>query len=275
MNDNNGLNPRQKEAVEHSEGPLLIVAGAGAGKTKTITHRIARLIERGVPAREILALTFTNKAAGEMRERVLQLVPKAHGTPLVATFHSLGVRILREFHKDAGVPARFTIWDRDDSTRALKKILEREESNMAPRAVLSTLSREKGKVVSAEEYAERAENFRERLIARAWSEYEKRLTEEGALDFDDLLVRTLALLRNSPETLARLRERYTHSTHDEYQHTTTPQMELARLLAGRAQNICAVADGDQLIYSWRGATVENFLLFEKHFPGTKVVTLEQ
>lgn len=275
MNDNNGLNPRQKEAVEHFEGPLLIVAGAGAGKTKSITHRIARLIERGVPAREILALTFTNKAAGEMRERVLQLVPKAHGTPLVATFHSLGVRILREFHTEAGVLKRFTIWDRDDSTRALKKILEREGSDMAPRTVLSALSREKGKAVSAEEYAEQAENFRERLIARAWREYEKRLTEESALDFDDLLVRTLALLRNSPETLARLRERFTHITIDEYQDTNTLQMEIARLLAGSRRNICAVADGDQLIYSWRGATVENFLLFEKHFPGTRVVTLEQ
>ncbi len=275
MNDNNGLNPRQKEAVEHFEGPLLIVAGAGAGKTKTITHRIARLIERGVPAREILALTFTNKAAGEMRARALALVPKARGFPLVTTFHSLGVRILREFHTEAGVPQRFTIWDRDDSTRALKKILEGQGSDMLPRAVLSALSREKGNAVSVGEYEHRAKNFREHLIARAWQEYETRLTEEGALDFDDLLVRTLALLQNSPATRARLRQRFIHITIDEYQDTNTLQMEIVRLLAGSRRNICAVADGDQLIYSWRGATVENFLLFEKHFPGTKVVTLEQ
>ncbi|MBI4087882.1 UvrD-helicase domain-containing protein, partial [Candidatus Kaiserbacteria bacterium] len=168
MKQENGLNPRQKEAVEHFEGPLLIVAGAGAGKTKTITERIARLIERGVPAREILALTFTNKAAGEMRSRALALVQKARGFPLVTTFHSLGVRILREFHAEARVPERFTIWDRDDSTRALKKILEGEGSAVAPRAILSVISREKGNAVSAEEYAERAKNFRERLVARAW-----------------------------------------------------------------------------------------------------------
>ncbi len=299
MKDINGLNPRQKEAVEHFEGPLLIVAGAGAGKTKTITHRIAHLIEHGVPAREVLALTFTNKAAEEMRnrvlhllasagdlsaeapaqagmrERVLALVPKARGTPLVTTFHSLGVRFLREFHVEAGVPQHFTIWDRDDSIRALKKILEREGSDIAPRAVLSAISREKGNAGSAHEYAEDAESIREHLIARAWSEYEKQLIEEGALDFDDLLVRTLSLLKKSPETLARLRKRFTHITIDEYQDTNRVQYEIARLLAGDRRNICVVADGDQTIYTWRGATIENLLDFEKTFPGTKVVMLEQ
>ena len=275
MINKNGLNPRQKEAVEHFEGPLLIVAGAGAGKTRTITHRIASLIERGVPAREILALTFTNKAAGEMRSRALALVPKARGFPLVTTFHSLGVRILREFHTEAGVPQRFTIWDRDDSIRALKKILEGEGSETAPRAILSVISREKGNAVSAEEYTERAKSFRERLIARAWSGYEKRLTEEGALDFDDLLVRTLSLLRNSPETLTRLRERFTHITIDEYQDTNRVQYEIAALLASPRNNICVVGDIDQNIYSWRGADIAHLLDFEKTFPHARAIVLEQ
>lgn len=275
MTNKNGLNQRQKEAVEHFEGPLLIVAGAGAGKTKTITERIARLIERGVPAREILALTFTNKAAGEMRSRALALVPKARGFPLVTTFHSLGVRILREFHAEARVPEHFTIWDRDDSTRALKKILEVEGSEIAPRAILSVISREKGNAVSAEEYAERAKNFRERLIARAWSGYEKRLTEEGALDFDDLLVRALSLLRNSPETLTRLRERFTYITIDEYQDTNRVQYEIAALLASPRNNICVVGDIDQNIYSWRGADISHLLGFEKTFPNARAIVLEQ
>ena len=275
MINKNGLNPRQKEAVEHFEGPLLIVAGAGAGKTRTITHRIASLIERGVPAREILALTFTNKAAGEMRSRALALVPKARGFPLVTTFHSLGVRILREFHTEAGVPQRFTIWDRDDSIRALKKILEGEGSETAPRAILSVISREKGNAVSAEEYTERAKSFRERLIARAWSGYEKRLTEEGALDFDDLLVRTLSLLRNSSETLTRLRERFTHITIDEYQDTNRVQYEIAALLASPRNNICVVGDIDQNIYSWRGADIAHLLGFEKTFPHARAIVLEQ
>ncbi|MBI4079996.1 UvrD-helicase domain-containing protein [Candidatus Kaiserbacteria bacterium] len=275
MSDKNGLNTRQKEAVEHFEGPLLIVAGAGAGKTKTITERIARLIERGVPARGILALTFTNKAAGEMRERVCALVPKASGTPLVTTFHSLGVRLLREFHREAGVSDRFTIWDRDDSTRALKKILEELRSDAAPRSILSVLAREKGNAVSAKEYAACASNFRERLIARAWDMYERRLESEGALDFDDLLVRTLSLLKNSPATLELLRERFTHITIDEYQDTNRVQIETAALLASPRNNICVVGDIDQNIYSWRGASIEYLLRFEKTFPHTRAITLEQ
>ncbi|MBI2610655.1 UvrD-helicase domain-containing protein [Candidatus Kaiserbacteria bacterium] len=275
MKDKNGLNQRQKEAVEHFEGPLLIIAGAGAGKTKTITHRIGRLLQRGVPAREILALTFTNKAAQEMRERVLSLVPKARGVPLVTTFHSLGVRLLREFHREAKVPERFSIWDRDDSTRTLKKVLESLGSDMPSRAVLAVLSREKGNAIRANEYAAEAKNFRERLIARAWEEYEKRLSEEGALDFDDLLVRLLSLLRDSPETLARLRERFVHITIDEYQDTNRVQYEIASLLASPRNNICVVGDIDQNIYSWRGADIGYLLSFEKTFPGTRVVTLEQ
>jgi DNA helicase-2/ATP-dependent DNA helicase PcrA len=276
VEDKNGLNQAQKEAVAHAGGPLLIVAGAGAGKTKTITHRIARLIERGTPAHRILGLTFTNKAAGEMRERVLGLIPKGRGAPLLTTFHSLGARLLREFHKEAGVPERFSIWDRDDSTRALKKILGTlGNESTPPRAILAALSRHKGEGTSAKEYAEHAHSFRERAIARAWEEYDKRLEEEDALDFDDLLLKTLALLRNSPDTLARLRERFHYITIDEYQDTNRVQYEIARLLAEPRNNICVVGDIDQNIYSWRGADIAHLLAFEKTFPQTKVVVLEQ
>ncbi len=266
----------QKEAAEHLDGPLLIVAGAGAGKTKTITHRIANLIARGTHARHILALTFTNKAAGEMRERVRMLVPESSGTPLVTTFHSLGVRLLREFHEVAGIPRHFSIWDRDDSLRALKKILEAQGvESMAPRAALAAISREKGEGAGAREYATRASSARERIIAQAWEAYEKRLAEEDALDFDDLLVRTLSLLRTSPETLAKLRERYQHITIDEYQDTNRVQYDIARLIAEPRNNICVVGDIDQNIYSWRGADIAHLLSFERTFPGTKVVILEQ
>lgn len=271
-----GLNPAQKEAAGYLSGPLLIVAGAGAGKTKTITHRIANLIESGVHARHILAVTFTNKAAGEMRERVHALVPDGSGTPLVTTFHSLGVRLLREFHEVANIPRQFSIWDRDDSIRALKKILETQGvESFAPRAVLAAISRQKGEGVSAREYAERASNVRERTVARAWEAYENKLVEEGALDFDDLLVRTLSLLRTSPETLEKLRERYQHLTIDEYQDTNRVQYEIARAIAAPRGNICVVGDIDQNIYSWRGADIAHLLSFERTFPGTKVVVLEQ
>lgn len=270
------LNDRQKEAVLHTDGPLLIVAGAGAGKTKTITHRIAHLIEGGVPSRQILAVTFTNKAAGEMRDRVRSLVPAGQSMPLMTTFHALGVRLLREFHAEAGLVRGFTIWDRDDSLRAVKAEVERLGiQNWAPRAFLSAISREKGDGTSAEEFAEKARTFRERAVAQVWPVYEKALREEGALDFDDLLFRTLKLLRSSPKTLSLLQNRWTHITIDEYQDTNRAQYEIARLLAGEKRNICVVGDTDQNIYSWRGADIEHLLGFEQNFPGAKVVLLEQ
>jgi len=270
-----GLNERQREAALHGEGPLLIVAGAGAGKTKTITHRIAHLIEQGVPAHHLLAVTFTNKAAGEMRERVRALIPSGRGVPLVATFHSLGVRLLREFSEEAGVPRNFVIWDRDDSQKALKRILDAQNDKLPPRAALSAISREKGRGISAREFGDAASDFRERALAPVWEVYEKSLEEEGALDFDDLLLRTLTLLRNSPQVLDRLQNRWRYITIDEYQDTNGVQYEIARLLAGAQKNICVVGDTDQNIYSWRGADLEHLLGFEEAFPGAKVVTLEQ
>ncbi len=271
-----GLNDRQKEAVLHTDGPILIVAGAGAGKTKTITHRIAHLIENGTPAHKILAVTFTNKAAGEMRERVRALLPEGGGMPLMTTFHALGVRLLREFHQEAGLPRGFTIWDRDDSLRAVKAEVERLGiENWPPRAFLSAISREKGDGVSPEEFAAKARTFRERAVAQVWPVYEKALLEEGALDFDDLLFRTLRLLRNSERIRSLLTNRWSHLTIDEYQDTNRAQYEIARLLAGEKRNICVVGDTDQNIYSWRGADIEHLLGFEDNFPGAKVVLLEQ
>jgi DNA helicase-2/ATP-dependent DNA helicase PcrA len=270
-----GLNERQREAVLHTEGPLLIVAGAGAGKTKTITHRIAHLIESGVSPQHILALTFTNKAAGEMRERVRKLLNGKTSLPLLTTFHSLGVRILREFNTEAGVHRNFSIWDRDDSMRALKAILTSFDSDLSPKSALSAISREKGNGVSGAEFAAHATSYRQQGIARAWDAYEKRLKDEEALDFDDLLLRTLALLRDNASVRSLLEARWTHITIDEYQDTNRSQYEIARLLAGERKNICVVGDTDQNIYSWRGADIEHLLGFETVFPGASVVTLEQ
>lgn len=276
------LNLRQREAAQHTDGPLLIIAGAGAGKTKTITHRIAHLIEQGVAPHRILAVTFTNKAAGEMRERVRALLERssgphhAGGRPLVATFHALGVRLLREFHEAAGLPRAFSIWDRDDSVRTIKRILsELDDESMTPRAVLSAISRHKGKGETPASLEAQAQNHRERHVAHVWQEYEAAMREEGALDFDDLLGRTLALLRSNSGVLDRLQKRYTHLTIDEYQDTNGVQYEIARLLAGESRNLCVVGDIDQNIYSWRGAELEHLLEFETTFPGAKVVTLEQ
>ena len=261
----------------HKDGPLLIVAGAGAGKTKTITHRIAQLIESGVPARSILAVTFTNKAAGEMLERVARLLRERAGTtPLVATFHSLGVRILREFHKEAGIARGFSIWDQDDSTRAVKNILKQlDTEEWTPRQILSAISREKGAGKLMQDYRERAGTRREQWVALAWERYEHALAEESALDFDDLLVRALKLLRESPETLSLLQNRWQYLTVDEYQDTSNVQYEMMRLLCGKRNNICVVGDLDQCIYTWRQAEIENLLSFEREFPNAKVVRLEQ
>ncbi|HUO56098.1 MAG TPA: UvrD-helicase domain-containing protein [Candidatus Paceibacterota bacterium] len=276
MNPLDGLNSRQKEAVLHTDGPLLIVAGAGAGKTKTITHRIAYLISQGVSPRSILAVTFTNKAAGEMRERVRALLPSDSPVPLMTTFHSLGVRLLREFHADAHLPRGFSIWDRDDSTRSIKRILENADlGNWTPRQMISAISRQKGDGITVETYAQGVHSYREEAIARVWREYEKTLAEEHALDFDDLLARALSLIETNEHVRALLQNRWRYLTIDEYQDTNKIQYEMAVLLAGERRNLCVVGDIDQNIYSWRGADIAHLISFEKSFPGTKVVLLEQ
>ena len=272
-----GLNTAQKQAVLHIDGPLLIVAGAGAGKTKTIVHRIAHLIEEGIPPSSILAVTFTNKAAGEMRDRVRNLLTgKRGGLPLVATFHSLGVRLLREFHEEAGVPQNFSIWDRDDSLRAVKVELKRlDTEEWTPRQILGAISREKGGGKKLSEYRERASSRREQAVAQIWDRYEQALKAEDSLDFDDLLVRTLALVRESAKTLSLLQNRWRYIIVDEYQDTSGVQYELMKLLAGESGNMCVCGDLDQCIYTWRQAEIENLLSFERVFPNVKVVRLEQ
>ena len=271
-----GLNEPQKQAVLTTDGPLLIVAGAGAGKTKTITHRIAHIIAGGVPGRNILALTFTNKAAAEMRERVHRLLPEATSLPLLTTFHALGARLLREFYQEAGLARGFVIWDRDDSIRTIKKITkDMGLADSAPRTFLSGISKRKGEGKSAKDFELATSEYRERTLAEVWRKYEAVLAEEDAVDFDDLLQRTLQLLKKNPAVLHKLNGRWSYITIDEYQDTNASQYEIARLLAGDKKNICAVGDIDQNIYSWRGADIEHLLNFEVVFPGAKVILLEQ
>ncbi len=286
------LNPAQREAVEHKDGPLMIIAGAGAGKTRVITHRIVHLVKNGVAPEEILAVTFTNKAAKEMRERVHALLGSdadlnrpvsvfgaGSAMPFVATFHALCVFILRENARILGLTRHFTIFDRDDSKRAVKKAIEsigEDPKQLEPRTVLSAISLAKGQAYTPEEFAqENSLNPWKQTIARVWERYDAFLREEGALDFDDLLVRALALLREHPEVLSKYRARWKYLHIDEYQDTNKIQYELARILAAPDNNICVVGDHDQNVYSWRGSDLQNLLDFEDEFAGAKTILLEQ
>lgn len=281
-----GLNPQQKEAVTHTEGPLLVLAGAGSGKTRVIVHRILHLILEGVAPKHILAVTFTNKAAQEMRERVESLAHTyptlsrlfPHDMPSVATFHSLGVALLREQHKILGLPRYFTIYDRSDSLAAIKQALEAQGYNVKevePRKILGIISKAKGDVRTHTDWTEESRSFIGGVVREIWPRYEEILRANGALDFDDLLVRTLRMLRDHTNILAYYRSRFTHIHIDEYQDTNKVQYEIARLLGGESGNICAVGDVDQNIYSWRGADMNNILQFERHFKGARVVLLEE
>jgi len=273
-----GLNEAQKEAVLCIEGPLLIVAGAGAGKTKTITHRIIEQICQGVVPQKILAVTFTNKAAGEMRERTLKLLAaldhRHTHQPLITTFHALAVRLLREFGENIGIKRSFVIWDRDDSIRSIKAALKELDIDHEPRPILSSISRHKSEGTTQPMFSGKTRSFYDQTVSALWSRYEAKMKEEVALDFDDLLLKTLELLQNS-DVRDQLQKRWTHITIDEYQDTNAIQYEIARLLTGHAQNICVVGDLDQCIYTWRQARLENLLNFEKSFPGTKTVMLEE
>lgn len=276
-----GLNDGQKSAVETASGPLLIIAGAGAGKTKTITHRIAHLIATGARPSSILAVTFTNKAAAEMRERIMKLLQEGNQSlqeqPLITTFHSLGVRILREFAPQVGLERSFSIWDRDDSTKSVKRALTAlgMENRFTPKQILGRISKEKGNGVTITEFEALASSFFERAVLDVWRAYEAARAKEGALDFDDLLLQTLTLLKTNLGVRGKLQGRWQHLTIDEYQDTNKAQFEIARLLAGENPNICAVGDMDQCIYTWRNADIKYLMTFEKTFPGTKLVLLEE
>lgn len=275
-----GLNAQQKEAVLHTAGPLLVLAGAGAGKTKTITHRMVHLIHEGVPGDALLAVTFTNKAAREMRERMEALLahtPTQTGRPTMATFHSLCVRILREHASLVGLPRSFSIWDRDDQMRAVKSALKELDygDQYEPRSLLSRISRAKGDAQTCEQFTQNAQNPFAHAVAQVWARYENALTKDHAVDFDDILLKTLLLLQHNPTVLHALTQRWTHITIDEYQDTNTVQFEIVHLLAGERKNLCVVGDVDQNIYSWRGADIEHLLSFERIFPGARVIILEQ
>lgn len=279
------LNQAQREAVTATEGPVLVLAGAGSGKTRVIAHRIAYLIaERGVPPANILAVTFTNKAAEEMRERVEQLLRGAPlpSAPLISTFHSLCVRLLRRDIEalGEGYTRDFTIYDQDDSVRLVKNCLRElgyDEQRLNARSVQSAISHAKNSGLDAELYAARVEQNDERriAIARAFRLYDERLRANNALDFDDLLIKTVRLLRRVDQVRERYNDRFRYILVDEYQDTNALQFALIHLLTERQQNICVVGDEDQSIYRWRGADISNILNFEQHYPNARVVRLEQ
>ncbi len=279
------LNPQQRAAVETVDGPLLILAGAGSGKTRVITHRIAYLIEeRGVPADSILAVTFTNKASAEMAERVERLLGhRSLAKPLLATFHSFCVRVLRRDIEalrigGAGLTRNFAIYDESDQQAVVKQAMRRlgiDHKQLTPRTVLSRISWAKNHMLDPQEiYLNSADPVSER-IAHIYEAYRKELRSANALDFDDLLLETVRLLRASSEVRERYNRRYCYLMIDEYQDTNRPQYELMKLLAGAGHNVCVVGDEDQSIYSWRGADIRNILEFEQDFPEAKTIRLEQ
>jgi len=279
------LNEQQREAVQATEGPLLILAGAGSGKTRVIAHRIAYLIaERNIWPRNILAVTFTNKAAEEMRTRVTKLIAELEvgSTPLISTFHSLCVRILRRDIEamKAGYTRSFTVYDQDDTVRLTKNCvrdLGLDEKQLTPRSVQAAISAAKNRGEDAEAFGAKAQYIDERRasIARVFVLYEERLFQNNALDFDDLLIKTVRLLRDVPEVRDRYNDRFRYILVDEYQDTNSLQFALIRLLTEKQQNICVVGDPDQSIYRWRGADIQNILQFEEHFPAAKVIRLEE
>ncbi|HUU11071.1 MAG TPA: UvrD-helicase domain-containing protein [Phycisphaerae bacterium] len=271
------LTPAQIEAVTHVDGPLLVLAGAGSGKTRVITRRIAHLMSQGVPPQDILAITFTNKAAGEMRERTEALVPDAR-PPLVTTFHSFCARMLRQYADLVGLDPRYTIYDTADQKAAIKRVLGQlnlDPTHFDPGRCAETISRAKNHLQRARDYgAGPRTDFAARNLARIYEAYEAILSESHALDFDDLLLEVALGLRERPEFRAELHERFRYILIDEYQDTNHAQYVIARDLAGERRNLCATGDPDQSIYGWRGAQISNILDFEKDFPDACVVRLE-
>ena len=277
--DIDSLNPAQKEAVLTTEGPLLVLAGAGSGKTRVLTYRIAHLVaDLGIAPWRILAITFTNKAAAEMRERLGALLPDGTRGMWVCTFHAMCVRMLREDADLLGYTGQFTIYDDDDSRRMVRDIMQAlgiEQKQYPLNMIRSKISAAKNAMIDPDEFSRRASAPPEQKAAQVYLELERRLRAANAMDFDDLLVRALELLRTRPEVLEKYQERFRYISVDEYQDTNHVQYEIANLLAGRYQNLMVVGDDDQSIYSWRGADISNILDFEQDFPAAHVVKLEQ
>ena len=274
------LNTEQREAVFHTEGPVLILAGAGSGKTRVLTHRIAYLIEeKGVNPWNIMAITFTNKAAGEMRERVDKIVGFGAESIWVSTFHSSCVRMLRRFIDRLGYDTNFTIYDADDQKTLMKDICKRlniDTKVYKEKAILAAISSAKDELISPEEYElQNISDFSKKKIILAYKEYQKELKKNNALDFDDLIVKTVELFQSCPDVLEYFQERFRYIMVDEYQDTNTAQFKFVSLLASKYQNLCVVGDDDQSIYKFRGANIGNILGFEKVFSNAKVIRLEQ
>lgn len=280
------LNDKQKEAVLYTDGPLLIVAGAGAGKTKTIVHRIIHLIHQGINPAKILAVTFTNKAAKEMRDRVsLLLADRLHGVeasytglPFVSTFHALGVHIIKENAHLIGLTKHFAIADEHDALVIIKDAMKKHDidpKQHEPRKIKSIISKSKGDFITCDTYNANTSSAMQSIVGVIWKEYESMLKKEKTLDFDDLLLETVLILKKYPEIRKSYQQRWQYIHIDEYQDTNEVQYELTKLLINEKHNICVVGDTDQNIYSWRGANIKNMLHFEKDFPEAKVVVLEQ
>jgi len=275
------LNPEQKAGATHLDGPLLVLAGAGTGKTRVITYRVARLLETGVPPGKILAVTFTNKAAAEMRKRIEELAPGQGALVWVYTFHAFGARFLREHHAALGLPRHFTIYDSSDQkklvTESMKELgLEDQKSKAG--LYVSLISRAKDDLLDAGSYeihAMTSIDQSRQIAAKIYKVYQRKLEQAGALDFGDLLMRTCQLLRDNAEIREKWQNTFSHMLVDEYQDTNHTQYILTKTLSAKHKNVCVVGDDDQSIYSWRGANIRNILEFERDFPNTKVVTLEQ
>ncbi len=280
MTDLELLNSEQKSAVLHTEGPLLILAGAGSGKTRVLTYRMAYLIDEcDVNPWNILAITFTNKAAGEMRERVDRIVGYGSESIWVSTFHSMCVRILRRYIDRLGFDQKFTIYDTEDQKTVMKDVCRRlqvDTKMYKERVLLNAVSHAKDEYISPEEFRLNAQGeFRQEKIAQVYLEYQKELKKNNALDFDDLIVKTVELFQSCPDVLEYYQDRFRYIMVDEYQDTNTVQFKLVSILAKKYQNLCVVGDDDQSIYKFRGANIGNILNFEKNFPNTRVIKLEQ
>lgn len=272
------LNPMQKEAVLKTEGPLLILAGAGSGKTRVLTHRIAYILSKGVRPFNILAITFTNKAAKEMRERVFSICEEGKEV-LVSTFHSTCVRILRRDIDKMGYTNKFTIYDADDSEKLIKEIVKDLKINddiLPIKAIMSEIGKQKDNLITATTYAQNNQsNLKKNIISDVYRIYEEKLKSNNALDFDDLIFKTVQLFINNPDVLESYQDRFRYIMVDEYQDTSKCQYTLIKLLANKYKNICVVGDDDQSIYGWRGADINNILDFEKDFLGAEIIKLEQ
>lgn len=275
----NGMNPRQKEAVKHTEGPLLLMAGAGSGKTRVLTHRIAYLIEeKEVNPWNILAITFTNKAAREMKDRVNHLLGAGGEDVWVSTFHSMCVRILRRDVDFIGYTRNFTIIDSSEQLTLMKRVLKElniDPKKYSPRAILGTISNAKNELLTPEDYAAQQGSFYEELAGRCYDLYQRELRNNQCMDFDDLIMNTIRLFQENPDSLTYYQNKFHYIHVDEYQDTNHAQYTLVNLLAARFKNLCVVGDADQSIYGWRGADMQNILDFEKDYPNAAVILLEQ